>query len=412
MISLWQPPRSGLISDLTASLPPLWAFSRASSGTQVQSGVLSTVGTNVARFETSPDGYLNEPQRTNLLLQSSTLTNASWTKSGLAITTSGTAPDGVASSANLATEDTSLAAHYVSGTGFATTASTTYVVSAFIKAGTQRYVSVRGEASGLIATYPWITLDTTLGTIDANALALTPTVLAVSNGFYLVSFTFVAFGIASGGNIVFAGSNVSTAPVAASVNGASYTGTSLTWSAWGAMLAASAFPTSLIQTTTAAATRAADNLTLDLTQLPNLQTPTGYSCAIEFSLLSNSQSQVVFGMSGSGGFSNTWYFSENGAGGVFLTTIVATVGQVSGTTALRAAGLTNRLALTVTPTGITYNLNGAGDVTVANAGMPVMTTLAVLRAPWGAGNYEAGHATLVTLIPGPQSAAWRAAMAY
>ena len=199
---------------------------------------MSTAGINAARFETSPAGYLNEPQATNLLLQSNNLATGAWTRSNLAITTSGTAPNGVASSANLATENANLSTHYVStGIGFVTTASTTYVVSAFIKAGTQRYVSVRGDASGLIATYPWITLDTTLGTIDANALALTPTVRAVSNGFYLVSFTFVAFGSGSG-KIVFAGSNVSTAPVAASVNGASYTGTSLTWSAWGAMLAA------------------------------------------------------------------------------------------------------------------------------------------------------------------------------
>ena len=412
MISLWQPPRSGLISDFTTSLPPLWTFTRASSGTQVQSGVLSTVGNDVARFETSPVGYLNEPQGTNLLLQSSTLTNASWTKSGLAITTSGTAPDDVASSANLATEDTSLAAHYVSGTGFATTASTTYVVSAFIKAGTQRYVSVRGEASGLIATYPWITLDTTLGTIDANALALTPTVLAVSNGFYLVSFTFVAFGIASGGNIVFAGSNVSTAPVAASVNGASYTGTSLTWSAWGTMLAASAFPTSLIQTTTAAATRAADNLTLDLTQLPRLQTPTGYGAAIEFSMLTNTQNAVyVFGASKD--TSNVWYLRTNTSGDTTrIVSVVAGNAATSAYLSLRTAGLINRAALSVTPAGIRWVLNGSAVTNLSLAGQPVMNNLGVGRVPGSSASIAAMHATTVTLIPGAQSDAWLSAMAY
>lgn len=415
MISQWAGQRGALVSDLTASLPPLWAFTRASSGTQIQSGVLSTVGTNVARFETSPSGYLNEPQVTNLLLQSSTLTNASWTKSGLAITTSGTAPDGVASSANLATEDTSLAAHYVSGTGFATTASTTYVVSAFIKAGTQRYVSVRGEASGLVATYPWITLDTTLGTIDANALALTPTVVAVSNGFYLVSFTFVAFGIASGGNVVIAGSNVSTAPGTASVTGASYTGTSLTWSAWGAMFAASNVPTSLIQTTTAAATRAADNLTLDLTQLPGLQTASGYGAALEFSMINNNQpSAVVFGAAINTDALNTWYIrnSATGDGTLRITSWTAGTSNSSVYLPLRAAGLINRVALSVTPAGIRWVLNGSAVTNLTKSGQPLMDNMTVGRMPWGPISFPAMHATTVTLIPGPQSDAWLSAMAY
>jgi hypothetical protein len=376
---------SPITLNLLGPLDSRWTFSRASSGTQIQSGVLSSVGTNVARFETSPAGYLNEPQATNLYLQSNFIGTSPW---GAA---SNNASFGVFQNNATAPDGTLTATKYVSAATSGSQYAFVYQASAGTAASYTKSVWLKGDVGGevvyLISTLGTTSYSRTLCTLTTawQRFSVTDTETAATWYLYL------------GVDLRDVGQSATPAQ---------------TYYAWGAQCELGAFATSLIPTTTAVATRATDNLTLDLTQLPGLQTPTGYSCALEFSLLSNTQSQVVFGMSGSGGFANTWYFGETGAGGLAVTTIVATAGQTSATATLRAVGLTNRLALTVTPSGITFNLNGAGDVTVANAGMPVMTTLAVLRAPWGAFNYEAGHATLVTLVPGPQSAAWRASRSY
>ena len=407
MISLWGSQRGALVSDLTASLPPLWTFARASSGTQVQSGVLSTVGNNVARFETSPAGWLGEPQATNLFFPSINWVPNATASSSVdgAVQNAATAPDGTTTAEKLIPG--SFSGVHLFPRSFAGAINTIYETSVYVKAAGWNYVYlIFGDTSFAVDQY--VQFELSNGTILSQSANLTGAIKSLANGWYRISVQNTSLGVA--GNYV-----VSILPQPTNVFNPVQTGDAVSGTlVWGeqVQVQANPFPTSYIATTAAAATQAADNLTLDLTQLPGLQTASGYSAAIEFSLLSNSQSQVVFGMSGSGGLSNTWYFVENGAGGITVTTIVATVANTSATATLRAVGLTNRLALTVTPAGITFNLNGAGDVTVANAGMPVMTTLAVLRAPWLIGNYEAGHATLVTLVPGPQSAAWRAARAY
>ena len=168
-----------------------------------------------------------------------------------------------------------------------------------------------------------------------------------------------------------------------------------------------------IITTTAAATRAADNLTLDLTQLPGLQTASGYGVAMVFSVISNSQgNSVVLSASINGDGNNTWYLITDGSGGVRIVTIIGGVSQASAYLPMRTAGLTNRLALSVTPAGIRWTMNAAAVIGATNAGQPLMGTLAVGRLAYAASNYTAMHATTVTLIPGPQSDAWLSAMAY
>jgi|GEM_PF-5604629 len=377
--------RAATIFPLTGpSLPGGWTFTRASSGTQIQSGVLSNATTNVARFETSPAGWLGEPQGTNLQFQSNGLTTAPWTLLGGLTLTNVTGPDGATTAWSGTLDFVANSRFYSQANGL--TALSRYEPSVWIKPTSASGVFlIENPASAASGLWTVATGSLTLNVwqrLTRNHPAVTVT----------TEFSATAGGLCG---------NYYHMAVGTMVAAFAYP-----------MLEVGTFSTSPITTTTTSATRAADNLTLDLTQLPGLQTAGGYGVALEFSLLSNSQSNVVFGMAGSGGFSNTWYFTENGAGGLVLTTIVAGVGQGSAAATLRAVGLTNRLALTVTPAGITFNLNGAGDVTVTNAGMPTMTTLAVLRAPWAAGNYEAGHATLVTLVPGPQSAAWRASRSY
>jgi len=202
-------------------------------------------------------GYLSEEARTNALLQSQNFDNASWNKNNVTITADQTtAPDGTLT-ADLINEGTAAAIHCFYGTNYANPAGPS-TISVYIKGGTRRYVSIRGESTAA-ATYAWVTIDTQTGAISSNASILSASATLSTNGFYRVVFSFSSAGLASG-NIVIAGSSVSTAPTTSTVLGDTYTGTSSTFYVWGAQVEQASFATSYIPTTTAAATRAADVL--------------------------------------------------------------------------------------------------------------------------------------------------------
>jgi hypothetical protein len=153
-------------------------------------------------------------------------------------------------------------------------------------------------------------------------------------------------------------------------------------------------------------------LTLDLKQLPNLQTPTGYGVAIEFSMLTNTQNSV-FVLGASKDTSNHWDLSTNTSGDTTrIFSAVAGNGAASAPLSLRTAGLINRAALSIIPAGVRWVLNGSAVTNLSFAGQPVMNTLGVGRLPVNSTSFAAMHATTVTLIPGAQSDAWLSAMAY
>ena len=213
-------------------------------------------------------GLLIEEQRTNLLTRSSEIDNAAWTKSGAAITADQiAAPDGN-TAADLFTENTASSAHAVYN-GFSATSGTTYTVSVFVKAGTQRYICLRGEDTDATAgqAWPWITLDTQTGTIAANGSVTSSSVTAYANGWYRISLTFVS-GVTGTNNLVIAGGSSSAAPATNISLGPSYLGTSQTFYVWGAQAEAGAFPTSYIPTAGSTVTRAADNISLATSAFP------------------------------------------------------------------------------------------------------------------------------------------------
>lgn len=219
----------------------LVTFTRASTGTYVGSdGLIKSATTNEARFDHNPTtgeslGLLVEEARTNLVLRSEELDNASWTKqSSVSVSANTTiSPDG-ALTADTVTADQSLGIFQ----SVAATVSTTYTNSVYIKAGTATAIMLRDDTGA----GRHIVFNPSTGVITATSGTLVSSgSQALNNGWYRYFMTYVA--------------DATTARGIIRPNSA---GSAQTFIAWGAQIEAGAFATSYIPTTTATATRAAD----------------------------------------------------------------------------------------------------------------------------------------------------------
>jgi|694.fasta_scaffold64011_5 hypothetical protein len=138
-------------------------FSRASSATRVQS-----------------DGLI-EKVRTNLILQSQTFDNASWTKyEGATITAnSTTAPDGT-----LTAETLNVATNIFSGTYQAISLSSNiYTISIFVKKGTKDFIYLFDASA---TAQGWFNL--TNGTLGSIPVGYNASIISVGDGWFKISF--------------------------------------------------------------------------------------------------------------------------------------------------------------------------------------------------------------------------------
>ena len=234
----------------------LVTFTRASSGTFVGSdGVLRTATTNEPRFDHNPTtgeslGLLVEEARTNVAWPSADYSGANWTKTNIQVSAATTtAPDGSTCFGYEGSSASSLLKRL--RFNFTTTTVGTYTWSIYLKAGTEDSCAITiQDGTGVNVGYATILL--TNGTVTggpANSGANTGTTISVqaaSNGFYRVSLT----------STFVAALTQIQAIITWVINGSSTsTGTLFPW---GAQLEQGSFATSVIPTTTAAATRSAD----------------------------------------------------------------------------------------------------------------------------------------------------------
>lgn len=226
------------------------------------SGLMTTAGANTGRLDYDPithasRGILIEPAATNLSFQSQTLEAAPWGAGGGGSNPAVTAnaingPDGTLTADRITPGTTTGNQHRTQNVTLP--AAGVYTISAFLKPNSYTKAELGAAATG---TFPTVFFDLVTGTISQQAAGITnATIQAIANGWFYCTATYTAdashltaqqhsFAITLGNSIGFTGDGTS--------NGY----------AWQYQVEAGAVATSPIVTTSAAATRAADVLTLN-----------------------------------------------------------------------------------------------------------------------------------------------------
>ena len=168
-------------------LDPRISFSRSSTATYVEGGVIKTADEHQARFE--KEGLLIEESRTNLCEYSIPSTANGWAETNANLTTNAvTAPDGTTTAATLI-EDSNTGIHRVVLDPFAGQNGTTYTTSVYVKAFGRTTINLQSGNSGQ---------NIGVQNVDLTAGTITPQtgtdevgfIEPVGNGWYRVGFTY------------------------------------------------------------------------------------------------------------------------------------------------------------------------------------------------------------------------------
>jgi uncharacterized protein YmfQ (DUF2313 family) len=240
-------------------------------------GFVESVAANLPRVDydpitKAPLGVLIEPSRTNHLLASSDFGNATWNKNGLTITTDTVAtldPSGGNTSDKL--EETAISStHSVVQTRAGLDASQVHTFSSYAKAAERGFLRLSIDRSGATANFIRVRFNLSTGAVvqtetGGNGQLISANAVDVGNGWWRLSITGIPdITTGTGGIRGICFVNDSAA------GGNSYLGVAGSGIyLWGAQLEVGDFATSLIQTTTATLTRAAESLTYSMVGLSN-----------------------------------------------------------------------------------------------------------------------------------------------
>ena len=257
--------RPSLLLDFANSktLDPRITFSRASTATYFgKDGLLKTAASGSPRFDYAPItgeslGLLIEEQRTTLLTYSEQFDNAVWTKNDSTITAnSAIAPDGTMTADKLV-QNNANTTHLVKQ-GATTTNTNPITATVYVKAAERTNVTIQIQESTTFSRYAFCTIDLIAGTsgivtVAGGASSASSSCTPIVNGWHKCSLTVTLGGTDPNSQLVIIdGTSLAT-----------YTGDGTSGIyIWGAQLEVGAFPTSYIKTTTAQATRLADNVSM------------------------------------------------------------------------------------------------------------------------------------------------------
>ena len=236
-MSIYPTVRPSLTLDFQKSkqLDPRITFSRSSSATYVEGGVIKYADEHQARFE--DDGLLIEERRTNSFLQSKDFSSSWGATFATKTLAAGVAPDGTTTACKL-TPDGTFASHYMGQTQTVTTAS----FSVFAKADGYDYARVY-IAQG------WAQFNLVTGTVVQEGTIGIGSIEPFPDGWYRLKVQNISVGTAT--NYRFYSDE--------SVGDGNYAGDGVSGTLfWGAQLEDAAFSTSYIPTAGSEEIRSAD----------------------------------------------------------------------------------------------------------------------------------------------------------
>lgn len=371
-------------------------FTRASQATYFGANrVMQTAANNQWRMDHdpltgAPRGVLIEESRTNLLTYSEQIDNAVHTRTrSTAVANVTTAPDGTLTADKLREDTTASATHLLAPTIQAGT-NQTYVFSCFAKAAERSVVGLQisNNSTGAASIY----FDLATGTIRnaaANGGDLTAAVgglVDVGNGWYRCWISAVKGSV-----------NSVVAPYVNLHNGVNvaYTGDGTSGLyLWGIQIEVGAFPTSYIPTTTAVATRAADQCAVPVA---------GWFNTIEGTFLVEASTQVATGFAltvdrTTGAYGPRFQLGMASLVNGLRLDVVEDSGAV--VAALTSSGQFGKASAFAYKTNdFAFSAGGAAASVDTTGGVPTgLTALQVGRGPVGA-FYLNGHVKRITYWP-------------
>jgi hypothetical protein len=230
------------------------------------SGVITAATNNEPRFDYNPvtlacNGLLIEESRANLIPNSAQFNL--WTQDGTSVSANSlSAPDSTLS-ADLIISSAGAAAVHRASQSLTLTASQTYTISVYAKAGAYSYLAFGFAVNGSnYATYSFDLLNGTVGTSYSSGLANRSARIAnAGNGWYRCSVTATISTVLTG--IIYVGGSPTATWVQSSRGFPSYVGDGTSGIyAWGAQFEVGASQTSYIPTESTALTRNADVATI------------------------------------------------------------------------------------------------------------------------------------------------------
>jgi len=369
---------------------PAITFTRASDATYFDAnGVLQTASNNVPRFDHDPAtgasrGLLIEEARTNTIIQSADL-STTWTTTGITVTTNQTtAPDGT-SSADLIETTLVNEAHSIANSQ--TYAAGAYTFSVFAKYEDHQWITLR---MGFGGDAKFATFDIQNAVTGTATSGVTRSITSVGGGWHRLVMTATLATAGSQGVLIILND-------ADDLNNTAYTGTGTGAYIWGAQLEASAFPTSYIPTTTAAATRSADVAAIN--PIASFYNESEGTVFCEFVSVGRESASIVNIDSGVGGNTNRHRVGLAASLGVQWLTVVGTNQASITSSAATSAGDIVRFAGVYKQNDFQAAVGGALGTADTSGNVPTGLTHFRIGRTTESPSYYGGHIRKVAYWP-------------